>query len=165
MRRELEFRSFDEAMADVERLARFGYTREGDWNLQQMCTHLTDAFKRSIDGFDYALPWLVRQIFGPIVLRKILRIRKLPPGFQLPQSEVPPAGGDASACVESLRRSIERFENHRGEMAAHPFFGPQPREIWRRLHLIHVAHHLSYLVPRPVERSAADRAPAADTSR
>ncbi len=158
MKRTLEFHALDEALADVDRLLRDGYTRQGDWNLAQICAHLTDAFNRSIDGFNYAIPWAVRRIFGPIVLRKVLRIRQLPPGFQLPQEQVPPAGPDAHECAAKLRRSIERFERHDGPMAAHPFFGPISHDTWRRLHLIHAAHHLGFLVPHDsLGREAARR--------
>jgi hypothetical protein len=50
--------------------------------------------------------------------------------------------------VARLKETIERLRTHQGELHASPFFGYLTPDQWRRLHLIHCAHHLGFLVPK-----------------
>ena len=49
-RRSLEFASLDHVMPEVDRLLA-GHTTTGNWSLGQICNHLNDSFRFSLDGF------------------------------------------------------------------------------------------------------------------
>jgi hypothetical protein len=57
-RRKLDFARLDDIVPDVERLLA-GHRTVGNWSLAQMCRHLSDEFRYSIDGFPTRLlPWV-----------------------------------------------------------------------------------------------------------
>src|SRR5689334_10556595 len=49
-RRPLSFAALEEVMPDVDRLMR-GHTTVGHWSLGQICSHLAQAFRFTVDGF------------------------------------------------------------------------------------------------------------------
>jgi hypothetical protein len=71
-----------------------------------------------------------------------------PGGRTMPET-VPAAGGDPAAAVAKLRESVARFKAYAGEIHPSPLFGAMTKEEATRLQLVHCAHHLSFLVPRP----------------
>jgi hypothetical protein len=145
-RREVSFTSLDQVMRDVDRLLA-GHTTVGNWSLGQICNHLAAAMKGSVEGFDVRVPWLFRTLFGPVLKRRILRTGRMPEGVKLPAKALPSPALDDRAEAEALRATIRLYSAYSGPMAAHPFFGPVPRAQWTRLHEIHCAHHLSFLLP------------------
>jgi hypothetical protein len=145
--RRLEFRGFADALAEVDRLHRHGYQRAGQWDLAQVCDHLTYFLKGSLDGHTFRVPWLFKFLFGRMVLRRILKGRKMKSGVFTPQKPLPAPGGDEAAAVTRFRQVVQRLEDHKGELHASPFFGYLTPDQWRELHLIHAAHHLGFLVP------------------
>jgi hypothetical protein len=146
--RRLDFRNFDEALAEVERLHRDGYRQAGRWDLAQICDHLAYFIQGSLEGFTFRAPWLIRKLLGPFLLRRILKTRRMGEGWQTPQKPLPQPGGEETAAVERFRQLVERFRAHRGELQPSPLFGPLTSDEWRELHLIHCAHHLRFLVPK-----------------
>jgi len=50
--------------------------------------------------------------------------------------------------AEGLRQAIAHYTASPGPVIAHRRFGPLTRDEWDRIQLIHVAHHLSFAVPR-----------------
>jgi hypothetical protein len=145
-RRTLSFASLDQVMPDVDRLLA-GYTKTRNWTLGQTCKHLTLNFVGSIEGFSANAPWLIRRTIGPVIMGRIIKQGWLKAGFQTPEAYVPAPGLDDRAEAEALRASIQAFSGYNGLMAQHPFGGNFSREKWERLHRIHSAHHLSFLVP------------------
>jgi len=144
----LEFKDRDEVVAELDRLQRIGCTPRGKWDLFQTCDHLAYFVEGSLDGHPYKVPWLFKVLFGRLVLRRILKTGKMKPGAPTPQKPLPAAGGDASAAVARLTQALDRLFAHEGELHASPFFGYLTPEEWRRLHMIHCAHHLSFLEPK-----------------
>jgi hypothetical protein len=71
----------------------------------------------------------------------------MPAGVPIPGDYAPEPRGDAAACAARLRSAIRTFTEHPGAYHPHPFFGRMPRNAWHRWHLIHMSHHLSFLVP------------------
>jgi hypothetical protein len=59
-----------------------------------------------------------------------------------------PTGGNEAWAVEELRQAVERLLNHEGPFQESPLFGMLDKETLVRLHCIHTAHHLSFLVPK-----------------
>lgn len=150
-RRTLKFLRLDEVMPEVVRLMA-GHRTLANWSLGQICNHLTDTFRFSIEGFPVRAPWLVRKLVGPVARRLVLSRGKMPDGIKLPEKFAPQPGLDARAEAEALRAAISFFGAHTGPHSQHPFFGRMTAEDWRRLHCIHCAHHLGFVVPDPASR-------------
>jgi hypothetical protein len=146
--RRLDFHSFDEALAEVDRLHRGGYEKAGQWDLAQTCDHLTYFMKSSLDGATFRVPWLLKVLFGRWVLRRVLKTRRMRAGVTTPQKPLPEPGGDEAVAVGKFKQTVERLRSHPGELHPSPFFGRLTPAEWRELHLIHAAHHLGYLLPK-----------------
>ena len=59
-RRKLDFRSAGEVIADIRMLKQAGYKKAGNWNLTQICEHLTGTMAGGMDGFGFRIPWILR---------------------------------------------------------------------------------------------------------
>src|SRR5262245_49859104 len=147
-RRPLEFPDFAAALADLDRLHRGGYQKAGGWDLAQTCDHLDYFIRASLDGATFRVPWLFKVLFGRLALRRILSQRRMKAGILTPQKPLPTPGGDEAEAVARLKQTVERFRDHSGALHASPFFGSLTPQQWRDLHLIHCAHHLSFLIPK-----------------
>jgi hypothetical protein len=148
-RRKLDFHNFDEVVADAERLLQTGYDKAGNWDLSQVCYHLTEWLRFTMDGFP-PVPWfvhMVRWTIGGTIKRKVLRSRSMPAGGPTLKVTISPPG-DPAAAVERLRQTVERFKQYTGELHPSRMFGRMNRDEWENLNLIHCAHHLSFLIPR-----------------
>jgi Protein of unknown function (DUF1569) len=145
-RRKVTISSIEEVLPEVDRLL-VGYRKVGNWSLGQICNHLAINIRGSIEGFPVNAPWLVRKLIGPIVKREILRTGTVKAGMKTPQAFIPISGLDDRAEAEALRATIRLFSGEVGPLATHPFFGPLSLAEWHRLHCIHSAHHLSFVVP------------------
>lgn len=145
--RVLEFKDRTEVVAELERLRR-GHVARGTWDLSQTCDHLAYFIEGSLDGHQFKVPWLLKVLFGRFVLRRILKSGKMKAGVPTPQKPLPAAGGDEATAVVRLTKALDRLFAHEGELHASPFFGYLTPHEWRRLHLIHCAHHLAFLEPK-----------------
>jgi hypothetical protein len=145
-RRPLKFEKLDQIMPDVDRLLA-GHTTVGNWNLGQMCKHLSETFVFSVDGFPMKMPWILRKTIGRIIMRQVLRSNEMKEGIKVPDRFIPEPGADSRAEAEALRGAIKLFSAHPGPFAEHPFFGTMTRDQWDHLHRIHCAHHLSFAQP------------------
>ena len=148
LRRTLEFRTFDEALAEVDQLLAAPYERRGNWDLSQACDHLADTFEGSMRGFDFGAPWVIRGLIGKLALRYVLHFRSIPFRPRMPQRLNPQPGKDPAQSGTRLREKVREFEASRGPLAPHPFFGRVSVDQWRQIHLFHMAHHLGFLVPQ-----------------
>jgi hypothetical protein len=147
-KRELTYASFADVHAELDRLLQVGYQQAGTWELAQICDHLSFFIQGSLNGHQFRVPWIIKILFGRLVLRGILKQRRMKDGSMTPQNPLPAPGGDAAAAVARLKQQIDRLQAHQGELHASPFFGYLTPAQWRELHLIHCAHHLAYLVPK-----------------
>ena len=147
-RRQVQFASYDELLADIDRLSSGPVTALGNWSPGQAFAHLARAYNSSIDGFSMTFPFPMR-LMGKLFRKKLLTMQ-MPPGFKLPaagaKAMVPPATATEDGAAQ-LRAAIERLkrEHHR---ANHPMMGPLTREEWDRVHLTHARLHLSFLIPQ-----------------
>jgi hypothetical protein len=154
-RRTLNFRSLDEAVTDAERLHQSGYDKVGNWDLAQVCFHLSEWMRFPLDGYPKTplviapIMWLMRKTAGRKILEKTLTKGFEPGGHTLNQT-LPAPGGDEAAAVARLRQTVERFGKHNGPYHPSPLFGQMTRDEWTRLNLAHCAHHLSFLIPKPL---------------
>ena len=145
-RRTLAFDRLDHVMPEVDRLLE-GHSTVGNWSLGQMCNHLADTFRFSIEGFGAKVPWLPRMLFGRMAKKQVFGSGQMRPGIKLPEKFLPKPGLDARAEAEALRAAVAIFTAHTGPVADHPMFGPMTHAEWTRLHCIHCAHHLSFAHP------------------
>jgi hypothetical protein len=138
---------FDALCQDVDQLLAGGYQKAGAWDLRQVCSHLNLAMEKSLAGFNKPAPWVVRRFLGPLILRRILSTRRMRSGVPAPAEFVCKETVPVEEVVTRFKELVQRVKSHQGEFQPHPFFGPMDPEQWRQLHLIHGAHHLSFLVP------------------
>lgn len=146
--RDLELKNFDEVLAEAERLHFKGYERAGKWDLAQILDHLTYFMKGGMDGYDFKVSWIIKALFGKMVLKRILTSKKMKRGVFTPQKPLPAAGGDEAAALTRFRDMLKRFVNHQGEYLPSPFFGQVNRHDCQEINLIHCRHHLGYLIPK-----------------
>lgn len=145
-RRELEFKTLDEVIADVDRLLANGYEKTGNWSLGQICQHCAIFVRRSMDGFEgFPTPPFLIRLLGPWITWWVLRSKKMPTGIQVPEPLLPQDKVDEAEEVRSFREVLARFRDHAGPLCPSPFAGALSREKWTALHLVHAAHHLSFL--------------------
>jgi hypothetical protein len=147
-RRTLKFSSYDELLADVERLTSGPVQALGNWSPGQIFRHLAIVYNSSIDGFSITFPLPLR-LAGKVFRKKLLTM-SMPAGFKLPaagqKAMVPPATSTEEGAAE-LRAAIARLKQE-PTRAPHPMFGNLTREEWDRVHLSHAALHLSFLLPQ-----------------
>jgi hypothetical protein len=75
-RRTLAFATFDEMLADAERLVSSPHTRIlGNWPLERLLGHLAVVMNSSIDGIGLRLPWYKRLLGRYVVKGRVLRPR------------------------------------------------------------------------------------------
>jgi hypothetical protein len=146
-RRKLDFRELEEVVADIEQLQSVDYLRAGNWTLGQICDHLAIFFRGSLDGFAERAPWVMRFFFGKPILWMILRNRGMMTGVKAPASFLPADTRNDALAARELIELIQRFRDHDGDLQPSPLFGKLNRRQWTDLHLIHCAHHLSFLAP------------------
>ncbi len=58
----------------------------------------------------------------------------------------PPGEVDLASALAELVRAVDRYKAFHGRLKAHPLFGRMDRPTWDRLHCVHCAHHLSFIV-------------------
>lgn len=153
-RRKRTFATLDDAVRDAENLLAQGYERAGKWDLAQVCGHLTRWVTYSMDGVPKPplllrpLFWVYRNTVGPRQLRKLTEGSGMGAGLPTVPESVPEPGGDPTAAVAELRAAVARFQAHTGPLAPSPLLGRMTKDQLTKVHLVHAAHHLSFLVPR-----------------
>jgi hypothetical protein len=140
----LSFANEDEAISDIQQL-RAGYEQVGGWSLPQVCWHLKITMQGRMRPGPHEANTPEQDARKPLFDR-IVAAGQLPKGIVAPPHVTPPAdAGDEAidACIATLTA----FKNFPGPFAPHRLFGHAPNEITHKQNLIHVAHHLSHLVP------------------
>lgn len=149
-REDLQFASENEAIADIERL-RLGYEQRGGWSLPQVCWHLHKTVQNRLRPGPHDPDTPEQQARMPIV-EQMLASGKLPQGIIAPEDLTPPADVGEEA-IDVCIATLGQLRDHRGPLAPHRLFGTLPDDLARKQNLIHIAHHLSHLVPH--DRQAA----------
>jgi hypothetical protein len=145
-RRSLDFADFEAVEKEIDRLQQGGYQRAGNWDLAQICDHLSQVMEGSLKGFSFQAPWILRKLLAPLILRHVMKTRTMRAGVRVPEM-APAARVDPDESIRRCRQLLQQVQHHTGEFQPSPFFGRLSPEQWRQLHLIHAAHHLSFLVP------------------
>jgi hypothetical protein len=144
-RRPLSFDNFDQIMPDVERLLG-GCSTVGNWSLALICRHLSAALRGTADlpattPQDPSL-WISEEL-----RRQIFESGQLLEGYAAPPAMVPEDAPCKKSAAEGLRQSIAYYRASDGPLIPHLYIGPLTKVGWDRFHLIHAAHHLSFVIP------------------
>jgi hypothetical protein len=145
-RRTLRFDSLDQVMPDVERLLE-GHTTVGNWSLAQICRHLATVMRRVVD-LPASTPSDPSKWVSQEEKRQVMESGVLSEGLPGPPELMPPESLDEREEAEGLRAAIAHYQASSGPVIPHRIFGPLTKAEWDRLQLVHLAHHLSFAVPR-----------------
>lgn len=151
-KRPLHFETLDDILTEVRSLHETGYTCKGNWNLAQICSHLSDWMRFPLDGYPVSpLPirimlWMMRTMAGSKMQQKILT-----EGFKagtptMPETIPEPDAQSDQAALDQLQKTIDRIKHHQGEFQPSPLFGNWDRETMEKINLRHAEHHLGFLV-------------------
>lgn len=148
-RRQLRFQTEDEVIADVERLRACGCRPLGNWSLEMTCWHLGAGAKFNPPASPTPTPQ--QAAMKKAIVDLILETGKPPPNFETPPQMAPPpdAGDDA---VDRFLASLRQLKAWPHALVDFGPFGPVPAEQVRQFTLLHVGHHLGFLVPEQPAR-------------
>lgn len=154
-RRQLDWRTLDDVVADVRTLHDHGCERSGNWDLTQTLQHLTRALIGSIqgeiNGNQFRAPAPVRAMIRITrIKQRVFRTRKLASGVPAPKFMTEPDLDpcDQAQAVQRFADAVTRYRDHTGPLAMHPIFGDLTRDEWDEFHVIHAMHHLGRLWPK-----------------
>jgi len=126
----------------------------GKWTLAQCVFHLTEYLRYPMDGFPpVPLPirmllWSVRNTMAKKLYHQVLEKQSMPSGKPtIPQSVSGPGREDQPAA-DRLKETVDRWRTFGGALLPSPLFGAMTKDEFDQLHRVHMAHHLSFLVPR-----------------
>ena len=147
-KRELEFHTGDEVIAEIERLRAGGYTKTRNWNLTQACEHLQATMNGGMNGFGFRLPWIVRATVMKWFLGAMLRKRRMisTPTIKRLKPNSPPDQEDHQVIDECIR-TIRSAESFAGPIPDYPMLDHLSVSDWQQLMWLHAAHHLDFLAP------------------
>lgn len=147
-RRDVRYESFDDLLADAERVTSSPRRTLGNWTVAQILGHVAVSLNQSIDGLDMPVPAPVRWIARLLFKRRFLTRPQLP-GFIFPERLKPllevPADTTPDAALQQLRHAIQRVqrEPHR---APNVLLGQLTRAETDAFHLRHAEMHMSFIV-------------------
>ena len=145
-RRKLNYGSYEELLADAQRMSAGAVKTLGNWSPGQIFKHLAIIYNGSIDGLPVRFPWHFRMLVK-LFKNKLLSM-DMPPGYQMRPGNAKitqPGPTSAEEGLAALRVAIERLQNE-SHRAKHPLMGNLTREEWDKIHLKHASLHMSFLV-------------------
>ena len=110
-RRKLDYQSFDELLADADRLSSGNVKTLGNWSPGQIFQHLANAFNGSIDGFPDGFPWFIRTM-GRIFKKKLIG-GAMPAGIKMPDKiakAVMPEPTSTEVGLANLHAAVSRLK-------------------------------------------------------
>ena len=133
------------AVADLDRL-RKGYRQLGNWTLPMVARHvatvMSSGMKPPADPVATAEQSAMKKAF----VDKILQTGNPPKGFTPPPQYMPPA--DCSDTdVDRLIKALQKIAAYPHPLVDMGPFGPVTIADYRNLQLVHLAHHLGFLIP------------------
>lgn len=140
--------TYADAISAIQQLRANGYVRTGQWSLGQICAHLNYYLRGSLEGFSFQLPWLLRKLVGGPLLKKWLKSGVMPTGGRTVPASLPPPEVDDDAAIAETLELLRQLCNRTESLHPSPLFGELDLDTWRRLHLLHIGHHLGFLTPR-----------------
>ncbi|EAQ80243.1 DUF1569 domain-containing protein [Blastopirellula marina] len=149
-RREVVFENLADVVDECRRLTVVGYHHVGQWNLGQICQHLAAGMNQSVDGFEDPPPFwmpIAKPLIRMLVLPTILKGGVIKMKATAPKSTLPSANADDEIRLAELEEAIARISDENVEFVESPIFGKLTTDQWRKFHLWHCQHHMSFLIP------------------
>ena len=146
-RRQLDYASFEELLADADRLSSGAVKALGNWSAGQIFRHLAIAYNGSIDGFTMSFPWYLRMMAS--LFKKKLISGPMPAGIKPPGEAAKALAPEPTSTEEGLAQlhaAVARLERE-SHRARHPVLGNLSKEEWNKVHLRHASLHMSFLIP------------------
>ncbi|TWU46587.1 DUF1569 domain-containing protein [Rubripirellula reticaptiva] len=148
-KRSLDFHTSDEVVAEIQRLRSGGYSRTKNWNLTQVCEHLTATMSGGMDGFGFRLPWILRATIIKWIFNRMLKTRKMSSGPTMDRLKPKSDGADDDdAIIDACIATIERAHAFQGPIEKYPFLNELKVEDWQQFMWMHAGHHLGFLIPK-----------------
>lgn len=149
MRRELHFKSFEDALVEVDDLLSGEVETLGTWSFFQILDHCAGALRFSMAGHPVPPRSLVERARGWLLLRLTFLRGSIPAGIRNPRIPDGRIEGDAREAAVRLREAASAFRAHQGSLTPHPRFGPLSKAEWEKMHLFHLANHLGFARRKP----------------
>lgn len=147
--RRLELRTLDEVIDEITRLSQGSYSQGGNWNLTQVCEHLSDTIRVELDGTIKPLPWILRATVGNLVLwlfasRIVHGISGIPTLATLvPKPREADDPDRIAHCLETHAEARDCPEL----VHTYPLATSVTADRWREMMTVHAQHHLEFLKP------------------
>ncbi len=147
--RKLRLATFDEAIAEIERLRSGPYERGGVWSLTQICDHLGNTIDAGLNATLQPLyPWVVRATVMRVVFETLLFTEYMPSGAPAPAEIQPTCGGEYDpALIDRCLQMLAIVRDRTEPIPPSPLVTGMTLDKWKKLQRIHLAHHLAFLKP------------------
>jgi len=149
MRRELRFKTLEDALAELDRLEQGPVTTLGNWSFFQILDHCAGAFRLSMSGQSSPAPGFKKRLLGWAIKHVTFFRGFVPAGVLNPRMSPARVEGDARESAARLREAIATFRTYTGPITPHPFFGPLTKKEWERILIYHMANHLGFVRSEP----------------
>ncbi|MDG2224134.1 MAG: DUF1569 domain-containing protein [Rubripirellula sp.] len=147
-KRQLDFRTADQVIAEIEHLRTVGYTKIKNWNLSQCCEHLQKTMNGGMNGFGFRMPWIVRATAAKWIFGWMLRNRKMVSAPTINKLKpLPLADQENDQQIDDCIHTIRTAESFARPIEDYPFLDNLSVDVWQQLMWLHAAHHLGFLIP------------------
>ena len=102
-RRTLDFRTFEEILADITHLRAAGYQAAGQWDLATTCNHLAKGIEVGIENQKVEVSLMLRllaPLLGKLIFKRLLKTRRMPDRIKAPAIFVPDSDCEINASIE-----------------------------------------------------------------
>ena len=148
-RRTLHFNTLADIAADVDQLTKAREIRTlGNWSAGQVVQHVATTMNKSIDGFNFRVPWPIRLVL-PLLLKRRFLTQTMSAGFKLSgkaEAEMVSRPISLEEAVGNFQKAVARLQAE-SKREPHPAIGKLTPEEWEQLHCRHSELHLSFLLP------------------
>ena len=145
MNRDLRFKTFEEALVELEKLEQGPVDTTGNWSFFQILEHCAGAIDRNMGGQMGQPSGFLKIVKGKFGKWKVLRQGYIPSGITNPRVQPQRLEGDAKAAAAHLRESIRKFREYQGPLSQHPLFGKMNKAEWEKFHIYHMANHFGFV--------------------
>ena len=149
-RRELEFSSLEDAVAEIERLAGGKVRTTGKHSFGQIINHLAVSLDQSTGKVQAPPPPWYMKVMLFFFKSFVLNDKPLKAGIKLPSASEdffwPDQEFDVQQALTYFKEAVDRYKTN-GPLEKHPVFGKVTLEQNLSLNCRHCALHLSFVHP------------------
>lgn len=144
--RQLSFKTLDEALAELTRLAQAPSLQlHTPWNWGQTLTHLAQSIEYSVSGFPEAKSALFQRTVGAAAFGVFAWRGRMshPLDDPIPGAPALPTDADTAAALARLQTAAQTFRDHAGPLQPHFAYGALSKAEYEQAHAMHLANHFS----------------------